>query len=125
MTRLELETWLCGEGAARPTRAEIAALLGIALVSEEWLARARFTIAVLRDRFADDRGVRRWLHAPQPALGGRTGLDLLRNGQSQTVEALAVREWHRPTAAPFRARRAGALPPRHRPAPTALGTLGS
>ena len=106
MTRQELERWLCGGGAPPPTPAEIAAVLGVALdtiadtpllrVSNR-LSRVRFTIAVLRDVFADDQGVRWWLRLPRPEWRGRSALELLLRGQAQPVEELAVREWHHPS----------------------------
>ena len=106
MTRQELERWLCGDEAPLPTPAEIAAVLGVALdavadtpllrVSNR-LARVRFTIAVLRDVFADDQGVRWWLRLPRAEWCGRSALDLLLRGQTQPVEELALHEWHRPS----------------------------
>ena len=105
MTKQELETWLCGDGAPVPTPAEIAAVLGVALDSiadtallrvSTRLTRVRFTIAVLRDVFVDDQGVQWWLRLARPELRGRCALDLLMSGQSQLVEELAVREGHRP-----------------------------
>ena len=106
MTRQELERWLCGGESPLPTPAEIAAVLGVALdavadtpllrVSNR-LARVRFTIAVLRDVFADDQGVRWWLRLPRAEWRGRSALDLLLRGQAQPVEELALREWHRPS----------------------------
>ena len=106
MTKEELETWLCGDGAPVPTPAEIAGVLGVALdtiadtallrVSTR-LTRVRFTIAVLRDVFADDLGVRWWLRLPRAEWRGRSALELLLRGQTQPVEELALREWHRPS----------------------------
>ena len=106
MTRQELEGWLCGGDAPLPTPAEIAAVLGVALDTVEdtpllrvssRLARVRFTIAVLRDVFADDLGVRWWLRLPRAEWRGRSPLELLLRGQTQPVEDLALREWHRPS----------------------------
>lgn len=106
MTRQELERWLCGGDAPLPTPAEIAAVLGVAfdtvadtplLRVSNRLARVRFTIAVLRDVFADDLGVRWWLRLPRAEWRGRSALELLLRGQTQPVEELALREWHRPS----------------------------
>jgi hypothetical protein len=106
MTRQELERWLCGSGALLPTPAEIAAVLGVAFETIEdtpllrvanRLSRVRFTIAVLRDVFADDQGVRWWLRLPRAEWRGRSALDLLLRGQTQPVEELALREWHWPS----------------------------
>ena len=105
MTRQELETWLCGGSTPVLTPAEIASVLGVPLHSiadtallrvADRLAGLRFTIAVLRDVFAADDEVRRWLRAPRAELDGRCALDLLRAGRGRTVEELALREWHRP-----------------------------
>ena len=105
MTRQELERWLCGGGAPLPTPAEIAAVLGVALDTiadtpllrvANRLARVRFTIAVLRDVFADDQGVHWWLRLPRPEWRGRSALELLLRGQALPVEELALREWHYP-----------------------------
>jgi hypothetical protein len=105
MTRQELERWLCDGDAPLPTPAEIAAVLGVAfdtvadtplLRVSNRLARVRFTIAVLRDVFADDLGVRWWLRLPRAEWRGRSALELLLRGQTQPVEELALREWHRP-----------------------------
>ena len=106
MTRQELERWLCGGDAPLLTPAEIAAVLGVAfdavadtplLRVSNRLARVRFTIAVLRDVFADDLGVRWWLRLPRAEWRGRSALELLLRGQTQPVEELALREWHRPS----------------------------
>lgn len=107
MTRQELERWLCGDATTVMTPAEIAGVLGVALEEiadtvllrvANRLSRVRFTIAVLRDVFADDEEVRRWLRRPRAELQGRSGLDQLLAGRTQAVEELAVREWHRPAA---------------------------
>jgi len=107
MTKQELRTWLCGHGTPVLTPAEIASVLGVTLdsIGDTLLLRvaarltgACFTIAVLRDVFADDRDVRRWLRRPWAELEGRCAMDLLRAGQVDVVEDLAVREWHRPSA---------------------------
>ena len=107
MTRLELEQWLCGDRTRLPTAAEIAGLLGLAPYTARGVAlagvvrhvaRGWFAVVVLRDVFGDDRDVRRWLRSPRAELGGRCALDLLWAGETRTVEELAVREWHQPTA---------------------------
>jgi hypothetical protein len=108
MNREELEAWLCGPDACVPTPTEIAALVGISFASvadttllrvADRLRGVRFTLAVLRDVFTDDRDVRAWFRAPRPELGARCALDLLLAGRPHAVEALAVREWHRPPPA--------------------------
>ena len=102
MNRQQLETWLC-DGAADPSPMEIAELIGVPFdeagdstllrVADRVLA-LRFTVAVLRDVFDDDRGVGLWLHAPRPELGALSALDLVRAGEMAPVETLAVQEWN-------------------------------
>jgi hypothetical protein len=108
MDRQQLETWLC-EGATDPSPVEIAELIGLPYdeIGDSTLLRVadrllgvRFTIAVMRDVFADDRGVDLWLRAPRPELGGLSALDLLLAGDIPPVEALAVREWNDAASAP-------------------------
>lgn len=107
MDRQQLETWLCGPDAPVPTPAEIARVLGVPLdsIGDTTLLRAadrlravRFAVAVLRDVYADDADVRRWLRAPRAELDGRRALDLLFAGRADAVAELAVRDWHRPVA---------------------------
>lgn len=103
MTRQELEAWLGGDRSALSTAGEIAEVLGVTLDAigdpsplraARRLAGARFTVAVLRDVFGDDRGVRRWMRAPRPELDGLAPLDLLWAGEVPAIETLAMREWH-------------------------------
>ena len=102
MNRQQLETWLC-DGAADPSPTEIARLIGMPYdeIGDSTLLRVadrllgvRFTVAVLRDVFTDDRGVDLWLRAPRPELGGLSALHLLLAGEVPPVEELAVREWN-------------------------------
>jgi len=102
MDRHQLETWLC-DGAADPSPMEIARLIGMSYdaVGDSTLLRVadrllgvRFTVAVLRDLFTDDRGVDLWLRAPRPELGGLSALALLLAGDVAPVEWLAVRDWN-------------------------------
>lgn len=99
MTRQELETWLCGDGAPLPTLGDVATLLGespamVRAVFPARFAPARFIVAVLRDVFPDDGLVRRWLRTPRVEFDGLCGRDLLWSGQAGAVERLALREWH-------------------------------
>jgi hypothetical protein len=99
LTRHELERWLCGGASGGPTMATIAAMLGVQAdeVGPPSLLAARFTVAVLRDTFTDDRDVRRWLREPRPELSGLAAVDaLLWAGRLADVEALAIRAWQRP-----------------------------
>ena len=113
MNKQELEMWLCGPDAPILTPAEIAAILGVSLdaIADTTLLRAadrlravRFTLAVLRDVFADDEDVRSWLRTPRAEFGGLCALELLLAGRMRAVEDLAVRDWHRaPVAMPVNA----------------------
>src|SRR5687768_673492 len=105
MNRQELETWLCGPDAPTPSPAEIAAVLGLPLdtIADTTLLRSGhrlralcFTLAVLRDVYPDDCDIRLWLLAPRGELGEKCALDLLREGRTDRLEELAVREWHQP-----------------------------
>jgi hypothetical protein len=99
LTRHELERWLCGGASGGPTLATIAAMLGVQAdeVGPPSLLAARFTVAVLRDTFTDDREVRCWLREPRPELSGLAAVDaLLWAGRLEDVEALAIRAWSRP-----------------------------
>lgn len=103
MTRDELERWLCGPEAPPLEPVEIASALGVpqrvavdsTLVrTEPRLRAARFTVIVLRDRFAEDGEVQRWLRRPRSELGQRSPLELLLAGHARPVEDLAVQDWN-------------------------------
>jgi hypothetical protein len=53
-----------------------------------------FALALLRDVYADDRDVERWLLQPRPEFGGATAANLLRGGEVHVIETLLVREWN-------------------------------
>lgn len=74
MTRRELEHWLCGPGGEREGDA--------------------FTLALLRDLLASDQAVHWWLQAQRAELGGRRAAELLGEGDTDSVERLALQEWH-------------------------------
>ncbi|HKO15419.1 MAG TPA: antitoxin Xre/MbcA/ParS toxin-binding domain-containing protein [Gemmatimonadaceae bacterium] len=104
MNRRELERWLCGPDVRGPDPAEIARLLGVPLddIGDTTLLRTvrrlravRFVLAVLRDVYADDGDVRRWIRKPRAELENRRALDLLLAGRAREVEELVLREWHR------------------------------
>jgi hypothetical protein len=96
----ELERWLCDPAAPAPSADDAACTLGLSFDAAPredaaaLLRRLRFTIAVLRDAFPNDGGVRRWLRTPAAALGGRRPLDLLLRERIDQLEELAVREWN-------------------------------
>src|SRR5690242_19594962 len=108
MDRHELEQWL-GDRDARPLAlGDIAEVLHViieasrqpvALDDAAALRELRFAVAVLRDVFARDEDVRRWLLAPSPAVDGLTPADLLSSGCVREFTDLAISEWNRPRAA--------------------------
>jgi Protein of unknown function (DUF2384) len=107
MNRQELEQWL-GDRDARPlVLSDVAEVLHViidasrqpvALDDAAALHELRFAIAVLRDVFARDADVRRWLLAPSSAVDGLTPADLLSTGCVREFADLAVAEWNRPRA---------------------------
>ncbi len=107
MNRHELEQWL-GDRDARPIGlGDIADVLHVifeasrqpvALDDAGALRELRFAVAVLRDVFARDEDVRRWLLAPSAAVDGLTPAELLSSGCVGEFTDLAVAEWNRPRA---------------------------
>ena len=53
-----------------------------------------FVLAVLRDMYADEADVKRWLNAPHDELGGRAAVDLLSVGRIAEVESFLVEHWN-------------------------------
>jgi hypothetical protein len=53
-----------------------------------------FILAVLRDIYADEADVKRWLNTPHNELGGRTAVDLLSTGRINEVESILVEHWN-------------------------------
>ena len=112
MDRQELEQWL-GDRDARPIAlSDVAEVLHViieasrqpvALDDASALRELRFAVAVLRDVFARDEDVRRWLLAPSAAVDGLTPAELLSSGCVREFTDLAVAEWNRPRAAYARA----------------------
>ncbi|HKN69388.1 MAG TPA: hypothetical protein VJW73_24075 [Gemmatimonadaceae bacterium] len=103
MNRHELEQWL-GDRHARPLAlSDIADVLHViieasrqpvALDDADALRELRFAVAVLRDVFARDDEVRRWLLAPSAAVDGLTPADLLSSGCVREFTDLAIAEWN-------------------------------
>jgi hypothetical protein len=62
-----------------------------------WLAprdTSSFALAVLEDLFADDADVRAWLNRSRIEFRGLSAAALLREGRTDEVEALLVRQWN-------------------------------
>jgi len=107
MNRHELEQWL-GDRDARPLGlGDIADVLHViieasrqpvALDDADALRELAFAVTVLRDTFARDEDVRRWLLSPSDTVDGLTPADLLSSGCVRDFTDLAVAEWNRPRA---------------------------
>lgn len=96
MQKQRLEAWLCGADDRGPTPTEIAILLGAepGSVAADVARSIRFVLAVLRDIYADEAAVWRWLCQPRDDLGGARAADLLGAGRAAQVEALVTDEWN-------------------------------
>jgi hypothetical protein len=103
MERHELEQWLCGRDVLPSSPEAIGGALGLpstVLMDTTFVRVAarvcslRFTLAVLRDAFADDGEMRRWLDTPRLELGGCSPTHALLAGRCESVETLAVQAWN-------------------------------
>ena len=103
MDKKTLDAWLCGPDVPLPSPAAIASALGLPvreladttlLRTARHLGSLRFTLAVLRDIYADDTDVRRWLYTRHPEAGGVRPVHLILAGRTAAVEELAVRAWN-------------------------------
>jgi hypothetical protein len=60
-----------------------------------WLGEPEdFILAVLRDIYADEAEIKRWLNTPHNELGGRAAVDLLSAGKVSDVESMLVDHWN-------------------------------
>ena len=119
MTRAELEKWLGELREDAVVLADIAEILhiivdasrrSVAIADADQLRELRFALAVLRDVFPDDAGVRSWLRAPASDIDGLAPADLLAMGRIGDFADLTVAEWNRPRV-PARARSPAVLAP--------------
>lgn len=53
-----------------------------------------FVLAVLRDMYADETDVMRWLNTPHDEFGGQSAIDLLSAGRVTDVESILVQHWN-------------------------------
>ncbi len=105
MRQHELEEWLRGSDDLGSTAADIAILgADTGSVTEATARSIGFVLAVLRDIYADDAAVWRWLWRPRPDLGYARAADLLLAGDGARIEALVTYQWNAAQAG-------GALPP--------------
>ena len=103
MERDELELWLCGPDTTPLSPFAAAEALGLpadALAATTLLRTGRrvralqLTLAIVRDIFADDLDVWRWLETPRRELRGMTARAALVAGLHEDVERLAVKAWN-------------------------------
>ncbi len=103
MQRHELEQWLCGPDMPPASPASVAQSLRLpsSVLADTTFVRTasrvvslRFTLAVLRDAFADDCQMRQWLDTSRDELGGSTPAYALGAGRYESVETLAVQLWN-------------------------------
>jgi hypothetical protein len=95
MRQHELEMWLRGSDDRGSTAADLATLGADTGAVTESIARSiGFVLAVLRDMFADEAAVWRWLWRPRPELGFARAADLLLAGDATRIEALVTYQWN-------------------------------
>jgi hypothetical protein len=94
MRQQELEMWLCSADDG-PAATDVA-ILGAdpASLSASAVRSIAFVLAVLRDMYADDAAVWRWLRRPRPDLGYARAADLLLSGNATRIEALVTYQWN-------------------------------
>jgi hypothetical protein len=95
MRQQELEQWLRGSDDNGSAAADIAILGADTGSVTEPIARSiGFVLAALRDIYADDAAVWRWLWRPRSELGYARAADLLLAGDGARVEALVTYQWN-------------------------------
>jgi hypothetical protein len=95
MRQHELEEWLRGSDDRGSTAADIAILgADTGSVTEQMARSIGFVLAALRDIYADDAAVWRWLWRPRSDLGYARAADLLLAGDGTRVEALVTYQWN-------------------------------
>lgn len=95
MRQHELEMWLRGSEDRGSSVADLAMLGADTGAVTEPIARSiGFVLATLRDMFADEAAVWRWLWRPRPELGFARAADLLLAGDSARIEALVTYQWN-------------------------------
>ena len=95
MRQHELEVWLRGGDDQGSTAADIAILGADTGSVTEPIARSiGFVLAALRDIYADDAAVWRWLWRPRSELGYARAADVLLAGDGARIEALVTYQWN-------------------------------
>lgn len=94
MRQQELEEWLRGDdhGATAADIANLGADTGS--VTEAVARSIGYVLAVLRDIYADDAAVWRWIWRPRSEFGYARAADLLLAGDGARIEALATYQWN-------------------------------
>jgi hypothetical protein len=95
MRQHELEEWLRGSDDRGTTAGDLAVLgADTGSVTEAMARSIGFVLAVLRDIYADDTAVWRWLWRPRSELGFARAADLLLADDSARVESLVTFQWN-------------------------------
>src|SRR5918999_535999 len=95
MRQHDLEEWLRGGDDRGASAADIAVLgADTGSVTEAMARSIGFVLAVLRDIYADDAAVWRWLWRPRPDIGYARAADLLLAGDGARIEALVTYQWN-------------------------------
>jgi hypothetical protein len=94
MRQHELEEWLRGDdhGATAADIANLGADTGS--VTEAVARSIGYVLAVLRDIYADDAAVWRWIWRPRLEFGYARAADLLLAGEGARIEALVTYQWN-------------------------------
>ena len=96
---LVLKRWLCDAASPAPTLEEIEEAFDVrfgareAQEADDLASRLHLMLAILRDLFPTDAGVRRWLRAPRLELGGERPMDLLLALRIAQLEQCALHAW--------------------------------
>lgn len=95
MRQHELEEWLRGSDDLGSAPADLAILgADTGSVTEAMARSIGFVLAVLRDIYADDTAVWRWLWRPRSELGYARAADLLLAGDGARIESLVTYQWN-------------------------------
>ena len=95
MRQHELEEWLRGSDDLGSAPADLAILgADTGSVTEAMARSIGFVLAVLRDIYADDAAVWRWLWRPRSELGYARAADLLLAGDGARIESLVTYQWN-------------------------------
>jgi hypothetical protein len=94
MRQHELEKWLRGDDQGSTAADMVILGADTGAVTEQIARSIGFVLAVLRDIYADDAAVWRWLWRPRSELGYARASDLLLAGDGARIEALVTYQWN-------------------------------